>query len=426
MARWQPVTTSPLNFDRFLARIARPSVVLRIATLAYFLMEFGSLVTSLRGGNSEPYDGLLAQLYRRGAGHPQDPALVISCFVLFCGFIALFWQAAQESSLDRPRPRALLRIIWLDALAWCITPALPFLVTVLASVRLRLRPAFFFAVSQVVIRLLLYTLLPSETEWQEQHQPNASMWALLMAQLGAFVGLYAMAFGIGRLLANEVDKRRWLQVMLAEKTSGEALQAEQLRYAERMMMARELHDVMGHHLTALNLQLQLSEALLKRQDADGAAQAVARAREGAAHLLADVRAAVSAERASNRIDLREALQALALGIASTDIQLELDEVAQDLGPRTAHALLRCVQEAVTNSVRHARAQHITIRLRREGEGDAANVCVSVEDDGPGAPRLREGNGLKGMQERMAELGGSFSILKNGPGFMVEWRVPRKS
>ena len=47
-------------------------------------------------------------------------------------------------------------------------------------------------------------------------------------------------------------------------------------------------------------------------------------------------------------------------------------------------------------------------------------------DGPGAPRLREGNGLKGMQERMAELGGRFKILKNSPGFMIEWRVPRKS
>ena len=85
-----------------------------------------------------------------------------------------------------------------------------------------------------------------------------------------------------------------------------------------------------------------------------------------------------------------------------------------------------MQEAVTNSVRHGRAQHIAIRLSRLGEGDAAEVCVTVEDDGPGAPKLREGNGLKGMQERMAELGGRFKILKNGPGFMIEWRVPRKS
>jgi len=183
--------------------------------------------------------------------------------------------------------------------------------------------------------------------------------------------------------------------------------------------------VMGHHLTALNLHLQLSSALLQRQDNAGAALAVEKAREGAAHLLADVRAAVSHERATNRIDLSAALKALAEGIASTDIRLELDEAARDLDPHSAHALLRCVQEAVTNSVRHARASQIRIAMGVQGRADHAQLCVSVEDNGPGSPRLRAGNGLKGMQERMQELGGQMQILRNGPGFMVEFRLPRR-
>src|SRR5574343_1366220 len=107
-----------------------------------------------------------------------------------------------------------------------------------------------------------------------------------------------------------------------------------MRYAERQLMARELHDVVGHHLTALNLQLQLGSALLQREDPNAAAQAVAKAQQGAANLLADVRAAVSAERSAQRIDLSTALQALAEGINHPRIHLDIEPTARDLGPRT--------------------------------------------------------------------------------------------
>ncbi|TNY05988.1 histidine kinase, partial [Escherichia coli] len=82
-----------------------------------------------------------------------------------------------------------------------------------------------------------------------------------------------LAFGLGRMAAAEAEKRRWLQAMLAERLAAEQLLVEQMRYTERMQIARELHDLMGHHLTALNLQLQLGGALLARADQPGAGQA---------------------------------------------------------------------------------------------------------------------------------------------------------
>jgi signal transduction histidine kinase len=223
------------------------------------------------------------------------------------------------------------------------------------------------------------------------------------------------------MAAAEAEKRRWLQAMLAERLSAEHLQAEQLRYAERLSLARELHDVFGHHLTALNLQLQLGSALLARQDAGGAQQAVERAREGAAQLLADVREAVSEQRSLSRIDLSAALHALADGIGSTRIELDIAEAARDLSPRAAHAILRCVQEAVTNSVRHARAARIAIALTL---GEDGQMQVSIDDDGAGAARYAEGNGLKGMAERMAELGGGMQVSRASPGFRIELICPR--
>ncbi|MFX7800697.1 ATP-binding protein, partial [Acinetobacter baumannii] len=84
----------------------------------------------------------------------------------------------------------------------------------------------------------------------------------------------------------------------------------------------------------------------------------------------------------------------------TRIELQLDDAARDLGPRAAHALLRCVQEGVTNSVRHAGARRVQVELRGLGEA-GAEVGVSIDDDGRGAPHWqagraeRFGNGLSG-------------------------------
>jgi len=402
------------RFDELLARIAQPSVVLRVAALSICLLELAAAVATLFGYKSDPYDGALPALYRMLGGGSNDVTLLLLCLAALLLFAWQYWRLARDGRADQPPPYALVRILLVDLLAMAVTPGLPFLVTALAAVLLRVRTAFLFALAQIGLNLMLYWFLPGG------EVPT------LMDSLGLFMAmlaLHGMAFGLGRMAAAEAEKRRWLQVMLAERLSAEHLQSEQLRYAERLSLARELHDVFGHHLTALNLQLQLGSALLVRHDAAGASQAVERAREGAAQLLADVREAVSAQRAHGRIDLSDALKALAEGIASTRIELDIAEAARDLSPRAAHALLRCVQEAVTNSVRHARASRIAITL---GVGEANEIAVRIDDDGIGATRYAEGNGLKGMAERMAELGGSMSVARSSPGFRIELRCPRSA
>ncbi len=413
--------SSPL--DRLLARVAQPGFVLRVAALAVCLLELWALGAALVGQPTEPYDGLLSSLYRLLGGRSGTLGLMLLSFALVLLFAWGYWRLARQNGLTDRAPRhALAHIVVLDVLALAVTPGLPFLVTALAAIVLRLRPAFGFALAQVGVSVALYLLLPSETQQLEQLRSGQPLWLDGFSQLVAMVALHGMAFGLGRMAATEAEKRRWLQAMLAEKFSAEQLQTEQLRYAERMLMARELHDVVGHHLTALNLQLQLGSALLQRDDAPGAALAVDKARGSAEQLLADVRAAVSAERSSQRIDLSAALQALADGNAGTHIALDIAPAARDLSPRLAHALLRCVQEAVTNSVRHARAARVHIKLSAEGE----QVLVTVDDDGGGAARLVAGNGLKGMAERMAELGGSMAVVRQRPGFKIELRCPRRA
>ncbi|MCV2351403.1 sensor histidine kinase [Paucibacter sp. Y2R2-4] len=417
------------TLDRQLDRVAQPGVVLRIAVLAVCLLELTATAASLLGYRSDAYDGAVAALYLRLGGASNDPVLLLGCFALVLLFAWSYWRLAVIGSADQPPRHALTRLILIDVLAICVTPGLPFLVTALAAVVLPSRAAFLFGLAQIGVSLLLNALLPLAEPVAASGPSAIPAWLDGLGLVMAMVALHGMAFGLGRMAAAEAEKRRWLQVMLAERMSAEQLQAEQLRYSERTLMARELHDVVGHHLTALNLQLQLGSALLHRGKTEGAGQAVEKARECAAQLLADVREAVSQQRGSQRIDLSAALQALAEGIALIRIELDIAPAARDLSPRVAHALLRCVQEAVTNSVRHAQAARVRITLcvddAQAGEDALSQqIRVSIDDDGKGAPRLNPGNGLQGMAERMAELGGSMQVLRNQPGFKIELCCPR--
>lgn len=399
------------RFDRLLARLAEPGTVLRLAALVVCAMELVSAVAALMGARTEPYDGLVASVWRQLGGNANDRGLLLVCVGLLLAFVALMWRLASQGSNGVAVNRRLAWLLLVDLLAFGVTPGLPFLVTALAAVLLPARMALGFGFAQVLLNTGIYAL------------PQAGAWLDQFGLLSSMLALHGLAFGLGRMAAAEAEKRRWLQAVLAEQLSGEHLLAEQMRYSERMQIARELHDLMGHHLTALNLQLQLGGALLARQDAGGAGQAMGRAERVAAQLLADVREAVSQQRSSQRIDLSAALQALAEGIASTRIELALDEAARDLGPRAAHALLRCVQEGVTNSVRHAGARRVRVELQGQGEF----VTVSIDDDGRGSPNWhagRAGNGLSGMAERMTELGGQMRVTRASPGFRIELRCPR--
>lgn len=415
---------SPSPRRTWIDRLTEPALALRMAALAICVLELGSAIATLAGAATEPYDGLIAQAWVALGGSSRNPTPLLLSLMLLGAFGWLLWRLARPQHIDNPPRHVLQWLALLDALAFAVTPGLPFLVTAVAAVLLRARAALIFAIAQVLLALGNYLWLPNTGQRLEQvHQ--GLLYGVTVTVM-SMLAIHGLAFGLGRLTASQADKRRWLQAMLAERLSAEQLHDEQLRYSERLVIARELHDLMGHHLAALNLQLQLGEALAARGDAEQALPALGKARDVAQRLLADVRAAVSAQRDQSRINLRNALQALAAGIESPRIVLDLEPAAvQDLGPRAAHALLRCVQEAVTNSVRHARAHKIEVELRLlRDETDGESLRVRVADDGEGALRFEPGNGLLGMRERLEELGGSLQVLRHQPGFELELRIPR--
>jgi signal transduction histidine kinase len=201
----------------------------------------------------------------------------------------------------------------------------------------------------------------------------------------------------------------------AELIATRRLLEETTRNDERLRLSRELHDVLGHKLTALKLQLAL------RAQADGVDDPVIRQCERLAdELLTDVRGVVSCMRDSEGIDLHGALRALDPGLPQPRIVFELANV-HIVDIRQAETILRCAQEGLTNTLRHSGAAQVRIVLTDGPD----NLVLAVEDDGVGNKSgATPGNGLRGLQERLRQLGGQLLTENREPhGWVLRAIVP---
>lgn len=228
--------------------------------------------------------------------------------------------------------------------------------------------------------------------------------------------LLVPSFALAWLVRQERSTRLALSASNGELLATQSLLGDAVRASERTRIARDLHDAIGHHLTALILHLDIAT----RTHAGAAAPALQTSRELARDLLAQVRVIVSAEREERHIDVRAALEALCSGIPAPRIRIAISGDLQITSPGAAHTLFCCVQEAITNAVRHAGAKLVTIDIGRSGDV----ISASIADDGYGCAGSTEGNGLSGMRERLAQHGGSMTVGGHrGRGFRIDLLLP---
>jgi signal transduction histidine kinase len=233
--------------------------------------------------------------------------------------------------------------------------------------------------------------------------------------LAAF-GFQAFAAASSILVIKEGRARANLARANAELNSTRELLAESSRTAERLRISRDLHDTLGHHLSALSLQLDVAGRLTEGKAAEHVQQAHAITRL----LLGDVRNVVSSLRESGRLNVSEAIRALVIQPIDAHVHLDAPDTLIVEDAARAEALLRAVQEILTNTARHARASNLWIRLESANEG----VVLQTRDDGRGADALTLGNGLTGMRERFEEHGGGVDIRSgDGGGFEVHAYLP---
>ncbi len=277
----------------------------------------------------------------------------------------------------------------------------------------------------VLVALQLGALLPRPFAWLWIGLQSAGLlclvwlhwdwhWGLVLAF--AYLPFQLVADAMARLLDGETASRERLAAVNAELAATRELLAQSARDAERARIARDLHDALGHHLTALSLNLEI---------ASRGTESEARARVETAQsltklLLGDVRSAVGALRDGEALDLPAALRKLADGVPRPRVHLG---VGTDLAIRdhvTGEVVLRCAQEIVTNAVRHAQAENLWLEISQSGGG----IRIHARDDGRGAAALASGRGLSGMRERVERRGGTLAVdTAPGRGFRVTATLP---
>ena len=242
-------------------------------------------------------------------------------------------------------------------------------------------------------------------------------WGTATLQAALYLGFATLMFVTSMVARQQDDAREEQRRLNSELRATRALLAESSRIGERMRIARELHDLLGHHLTALTLNLEVASHRVAAAEVGPVRQAQAIARQ----LLGDVREVVSELRQGEALDLSQALRSLIEGVPTLKVHLDLPPAFSVDEPQRAQVLLRTVQEILTNTARHAGARNLWLSFSRT---EAGELKLDARDDGRGAGTIRPGNGLNGMRERLAAAGGRLLIsAEPGRGFALSAWLP---
>ena len=276
--------------------------------------------------------------------------------------------------------------------------------------------------------------------------------ALAAVALGASVlvyhgsGVAALAYSLGfagaMLAASNARQVRLraeqAELLLAQTQRSAEEQLRAARLEESTRIAREIHDVLAHALAGLTIQLEATTALIENgADREAVLARVHRAHELAREGLRETRRAVGALRGVG-ISVPEAIEALAAGyrsVADQPAALTMTGDRSRLAGDAGQAVLRTVQEAMTNVHKHAPGAEVSVRVDAGQAGDGLSAVIENRLDAvpiaSGAPAVSlaasgGGYGLQGMRERAAALGGTLSAGATGDGWRVQLRLPAEA
>ncbi|MFB9832071.1 sensor histidine kinase [Actinoallomurus acaciae] len=220
------------------------------------------------------------------------------------------------------------------------------------------------------------------------------------------IGILMLAFRSSRVLVVQLREARGEVARLAANE-------------ERLRIARDLHDLLGHTLSLIVLKSEVATRLAER-DLDRSVAEVHDIETVARQALADVREAISGYRQRNLTDELENARSV---LAAADVELTISASGTPLPDQVDGVFGWAVREGVTNIVRHARARTAAITVRRQ-DGTAV---LEITDDGAGADEAPAGNGLRGLRERVTASGGTVEAASRADGgFRLTVRAPLTS
>jgi signal transduction histidine kinase len=266
-------------------------------------------------------------------------------------------------------------------------------------------------------------------------------WSLAAAGYGGFVvaSFVDPRAGRGPSAAHLALVAGWLAVVLAvsevvrirrdqvaERERAEHEEKQRRASEQRLTLAQELHDVLAHNISLINVQASVALHLIDEQP-DQARPALTTIKAASRDALHELRTALDLLRRGEEAARAPAprladLETLVAGVRAGGLQVQLqhDDPVAPLPAAVELAAYRIVQEALTNVTRHAHAHAVSIRLAYED-----GVTLEVADDGRGGS-VAAGNGIAGMRERAAALGGTVEAgPRPGGGFRVAAHLPAR-
>ncbi|QXT63175.1 sensor histidine kinase [Tessaracoccus palaemonis] len=242
---------------------------------------------------------------------------------------------------------------------------------------------------------------------------SAEVWIGLIIAVGAAISLYR------RSLAQERERA------LAAEATKDALASRKVA-EERLRIARELHDAVGHHIAVMNVQAGVAEALLQSSP-DAAAAALERVQEAGARVLEELPVMLRVLRTDGEAETRPSagladLPELIEHATASGLHVDLRESGShpELPAATYLSAYRIVQEALTNAARHGDGA-ASVRVDYRGP----SLILEVRNAVGGGTSSGSGFGLVGMRERALAAGGDVTVARDGDTFVVRAELPTR-
>ena len=314
-----------------------------------------------------------------------------------------------------------------------------------ARTRLGLRTSLTLIIALTVLVLLLSIINGTSFLWL--FIGVSAIAGMTLSFRNAFIavtGLTLLTLGANITMDGSIATANWLQIipltllvrglgldMIGFVRLSDALRelqrarqelAHQAVIEERLRMARDLHDLLGHTLSLITLKSELAGRLLEKNP-HAATEQVHEVERVARRALREVREAVAGYRQRT---LRGELDGARQILEAAGIECTIEDEPQSLPPSADVVLAWVVREGVTNVIRHSRAQHCLIRITSSG----GYVRAEISNDG--YPRketftVEWGSGLSGLAERISNEGGKLEVgrqpTSNGPGFQLSAEIP---
>lgn len=335
----------------------------------------------------------------------------IGTFAACCVYMVLWMFATSHSESISPMLRlACTVLLFLSVILIYFLVPFPF-VAIFMVIFSAITP-YYMSIKRALMLSPLWALpqfLVYEFYW---HQSGSLLSAMLFWTFNIF------ALVMVNTTLKERDARMQVELSNRKLKATQSLLNEAVKQSERVRIARNIHDLLGHHLTALTINLQVAS----HKSSGEVKESVDQCHQLAKLLLSDVREAVSDIREKSQLDLKASIEQMFEKLPDLDVALIYPDNMAITDIQVADTILKSIQESITNTMRHAQGKNVRVDIQYDNEKQT-NLHIEIENDGKMPQEITFGNGLQGIIERVNAIQGKVEFMLKQGKFHTVIQIP---